>query len=153
MTATRRQRCAVADTPVRGADANHVPKGFGEAVRHLAAATGTGEAGQQGAGQRTRVEAAGLRVAERVLGQGRRRGLAEQRVRVRERGVEPEQGGEPLAAVRRLRDVRTAEDRRLDRVRRCRNPRIGHPGLALSLELGGIEPLEELTEAVGVVHG
>jgi len=45
----------------------------------------------------------------------------------------------------------TVEGRLLDRSGGCRDLRIPHPGLALGVELSGIEPVEQLAEEIGIV--
>ena len=80
----------------------------------MAAAARPGEAGQQGAGKGSGVEAARLRVAERVLEEGGRGGCAQQRVGVCEGRVEAEQGGEGLTPAVGCPDGLTAEGCLLD---------------------------------------
>ena len=67
-----------------------------------------------------------------------------------ERGVEAEQDGEgPTLAVGR-RNGLTFEGRLLDPGGDGRDLRIPHPGLALGMELGGVEPIEQLAEEICV---
>ena len=44
----------------------------------------------------------------------------------------------------------TVEGRLLDSSGGGRDLRIPHPGLALGVELGGVEPIEQLAEEIGV---
>ena len=146
-----RQGDVIAGVPAGCADPHDGAEGVGEVVGQLAAAARAGEAGKEGAGNGARVEAARLGVAERVLGEGRRRGPAEQRVGVGEGGVEPEQDGEGLARAVRRRDRLAGDGRLLDLGGGGRDLGIRHPGLALGAEPGEVEPVEQLAEAVGVV--
>ena len=68
-----------------------------------------------------------------------------------EGGVEAEQDGEGLTPAVGRRDGLTVEGRLLDRGGGGRDLRIRHPGLALGVELGGVEPVEQLAEEIGVV--
>ncbi len=68
-----------------------------------------------------------------------------------EGGVEAEQDGDgPTSAVGR-RDGLTVEGRLLDLGGGGRDLRVPHPGLALGVELSGVEPIEQLAEEIGVV--
>jgi hypothetical protein len=84
----------LAGLPRRRADPHDGAEGVGQVVGELAAPAGAGEPGEERAGDGAGVEAAGLRVPERVLAEGRRGGGAERGVRVGERRVEPEEGRE-----------------------------------------------------------
>ncbi len=110
----RRQGDLVASAPVGRADADHRGECIGHVVRQLAAPARADEAGQERPGNGAGVEPARLRVAERVLGEGRRGGRAQQGVGVREGGVEAEQGGERLAPSLRHHHRLPLERRLLD---------------------------------------
>jgi len=143
----------IAGLPSRSVDPYHSAERVGEVGGQLAAAAGAGEAGKEGAGAGTGVEAARLRVAERVLGEGGRGGCAVERAGVGERDVEPQQDGEGLTPAGGRRNGLTVADSLLDRGGDAGNLRIRHPGLALGVELSGVEPIEQLAEEIGVSLG
>ena len=68
-----------------------------------------------------------------------------------EGGVEAEQDGEGLTPTVGRRNGLTVESRLLDPGGGGRDLRIHHPGLALGVELSGVELVEQRTEQVGVV--
>jgi hypothetical protein len=146
-----RQGGVIAGVPAGCAHAHHRAEGVGQVVGQLAAAARAGEAGEEGARKGTGVQAARLRVAERVLGEGGRGGSAEQRVGVGEGGVEPEQDGEGRTPPVGRRNGLAVEDGPLDPSGGGRDVRIRHPILALGAKFSGIEPIEQLTEEIGVV--
>ena len=132
-------------------DAYDRAEGVGQVVGQLAAATRAGEAGQKGAGKSARVEAARFRVAERVFGEGGRSGFAGHGVGVGEGGIEAEQDGEDPAPAGGGRYGPAVEGGLLDLSGDGRNPCVPHPCLAGGVELGGLEPIEQVAEEVGVV--
>ena len=68
-----------------------------------------------------------------------------------EGGVEAEQDGEDLPPAVGRRDGLTVEGRLLDRSGGGRDRRVRHPRLAVGVELGGVEPVEQLAEEIGIV--
>ena len=66
-------------------------------------------------------------------------------------GVEPQQDGEGLTPAVGRRNGPTVEGRLLDPSDGGRNLRIPQPGLALGAEFGGVEPIEQLADEIGVV--
>ena len=70
---------------------------------------------------------------------------------MREGRVEAEQDREGLTPALGRRHGLTVKGRLLDRGGGGHDLPIRHPGPALGVELGGVEPIECLAEAVGVV--
>ena len=146
-----RKRGVGAGIPVGCADAHNGAEGLSRVDGQLAAAPGASKPGEQGAGKRSGVKATGLRIAERVLGQGARGDSAGQRVRMGESCIEAEQGGEGLPSIPGSRDGPAGQGRLLDRGGVGHDLRVPHPGLPLGAKPGRVEPIEELAEKVGVV--
>ena len=68
-------------------------------------------------------------------------------------GVEAEQHGERLTPALGRPDGVTVEGRLLDPGGGGRDLLVSHPGLALGVEFGSVEPIEQLAEEVGVFFG
>jgi hypothetical protein len=65
--------------------------------------------------------------------------------------VEAEQRGESLTRALGCRDGLAVEGRLLDLSRHRLDHRIPDPSLALGVELGGLEPIEQLAEEIRVI--
>jgi hypothetical protein len=152
----------VAGRPLARADANHGPERLGEVVGQLPGSARAGEARQQSAGHRARIEPTALRVAQCVLGERRGRDAAEDRIRVRERGVEAAQQRErdpsAFAARRSLYALerggggeRAVERLGLHLRSGGQQAEVTDPALTGRAEVSECDAIEELAEEVGVV--
>ena len=157
------KREVIAGGPSVRGNPDHRPEGVRQSVRQLAAPGGRREARQEPAGDGAGVEATGLGIAKGVLGERRRRRLADQWIRMRERGVEPAQRpksrARPLLGRRGIDAAqhfglaeRAGNGRALDFARDLAHRRLGHPFLPAGAELRVRKPVEEGAEEVGVVH-
>ena len=138
--------CVIAGVPVGLPYAHHRAERVGQVLGQLAPATGAGEAGEQCARSVARVEAAALRIAEGVLAEGGRRRAAKKRIGPGQRGVEAEQAGEGVPDFYPL----THERGRFHLRRRGLQLPIEEPALAVCMKIGGVDPVEQLAEEIGV---